>query len=80
MGNTNELSHKRLQILDCIINFSKENGFPPTVRELCKLVGLNSSSTVHRHLNKLEQSGYIKRHPTKPRAISVTDKYLPDTN
>ena len=48
-------------------------GYPPSVREMCIAVGLKSTSTVHSHMNKLEKLGYIRRDPTKPRAIEVLD-------
>ena len=60
---------------ELIYNTLKEqialNGYPPSVRELCDLVGLKSTSTVHSHLKKLEQLGLIVRDPTKPRAIAI---------
>jgi repressor LexA len=49
----------------------ESKGYPPTVREICRAVGLNSSSTVHSHLKALERKGYIKRSRGKPRAIKV---------
>lgn len=52
----------------------RTRGYPPSVREIGKVVGLKSSSTVHSHLNRLEAKGYIRRDPTKPRAIEVLDK------
>ena len=48
-------------------------GYPPTVREICEKVGLRSTSSVHSHLNTLERNGYIRRDPTKPRAIEICD-------
>lgn len=54
-------------IKDCLIKY----GYPPSVREIGKAVGLKSSSTVHGHLSKLEQFGFIRRDPTKPRAIDI---------
>jgi len=71
-----DLSSKQEQILKYIINMQKSTGFPPTVREICKAVGLNSSSTVHSHLKYLERKGYIMRIKGKPRAIKVLDKIL----
>ena len=59
---------KILEFIDQTIN---ENGFPPTVREIGKAVGLNSPATVHTHLSTLQERGYIRRDPTKPRAIEV---------
>lgn len=69
MGENNNLSNRQKQILNYIIQTIKDEGYPPTVREIGQAVGLKSSSTVHAHLLKLEEKGYIKRDPTKPRAI-----------
>ena len=52
----------------------KENGYPPSVREICKAVGLKSTSTVHGHLKRLEKQGLLKRDSMKPRAMAVTQK------
>ena len=65
------LSTKRKQILDCISEAVRERGYPPSVREIGESVGLTSSSTVHAHLAVLQREGYLKRDPTKPRAIEV---------
>lgn len=65
------LNKRELEILNAIINYIEENGFSPTVREIGKIVGLNSSSTVHGYLNKLEQKGYIERKANSPRALRV---------
>ena len=66
-----DLSKKQKMILDFIKEQQLSKGYPPSVREICSAVGLNSTSTVHSHLNKLEKLGYIRRDPTKPRAIEV---------
>ena len=50
-----------------------ERGFPPAVREICEAVNLKSTSSVHSHLETLEKNGYIRRDPTKPRAIEILD-------
>ncbi|WDV47834.1 transcriptional repressor LexA [Clostridiaceae bacterium M8S5] len=68
-----DLSEKQLRILRFIQNELKTKGYPPAVREICKAVGLKSTSTVHGHLSRLEKKGYIKRDPTKPRAIEILD-------
>ncbi len=68
------LGTKQKQILDYIKENLRSKGYPPSVREIGKAVGLSSSSTVHTHLNKLEALGHIKRDPTKPRAIDVLDE------
>ena len=65
------LSVKRKQILDCISKAVRERGYPPSVREIGESVGLTSSSTVHAHLAVLQREGYLRRDPSKPRAIEV---------
>ena len=61
------------RILDFIRREIEQKGYPPSVREICAAVGLKSTSTVHAHLNQLEQRGLIRRDPTKPRAMEVLD-------
>lgn len=68
-----KISAKQQQILDYIKEEILEKGYPPTVREICEKVGLRSTSSVHSHLNTLEENGYIRRDPTKPRAIEIMD-------
>lgn len=78
-----DLSSKQIAILEFIKEQIALKGYPPSVREMCVAVGLKSTSTVHSHMNKLEKLGYIRRDPTKPRAIEVLDsnKYgLPNPN
>lgn len=65
------LSAKRKEILDCIAESVRDRGYPPSVREIGEAVGLTSSSTVHAHLAVLQREGYLRRDPTKPRAIEV---------
>lgn len=65
------LTGKRKQILDFIAEELAARGYPPSVREIGHAVGLTSSSTVHAHLNTLERQGYLRRDPTKPRAMEV---------
>jgi repressor LexA len=65
------LSGKRLAILEYIATCQRERGYPPSVREIGKAVGLASSATVHTHLEVLQGEGYLQRDPTKPRAIQV---------
>lgn len=67
----NDLSTRQAAILDFIKEQVKERGYPPSVREIGEAVGLASSSTVHGHLSRLEKKGYIRRDPTKPRAIEI---------
>ena len=71
--NSNTLTNKQLMILEFIKEQLLSKGYPPSVREICQAVGLKSTSTVHSHLNKLEKLGYIRRDPTKPRAIEILD-------
>ena len=66
------LSGKRRQILEFIALQLRERGYPPSVREIGEAVGLNSSSTVHSHLQVLQRDGYLLRDPSKPRAITVS--------
>lgn len=68
-----DLSNKQIEILNFIREAVSKKGYPPAVREICEAVGLKSTSTVHGHLTKIEQKGYIKRDPTKPRAIEIID-------
>jgi len=65
------LSSRQKQILAYIKDMLRAKGYPPSVREIGEAVGLSSSSTVHSHLAKLEELGFIRRDPTKPRAIDV---------
>lgn len=74
-----ELSAKQLQILEYMRSEVKEKGYPPSVREICDAVGLKSTSTVHGHLARLERKGYIRRDPTKPRAIEILYQNDQDT-
>ena len=67
------LSKRQQEILDFIKKSVREKGYPPSVREIGKAVGLSSSSTVHGHLARLEAKGLIRRDPTKPRAIEILD-------
>jgi len=67
----NELTGKRKEILEFIAAQLRERGYPPSVREIGEAVGLTSSSTVHTHLTTLQKQGFLRRDPTKPRAIEV---------
>lgn len=66
-----DLSKQQMAIFDFIKTEVKKKGYPPSVREICNAVGLKSTSTVHGHMTKLEEKGYIKRDSTKPRAIEL---------
>jgi repressor LexA len=67
------LTRRQEMIFNFIQKAIAERGYPPSVREIGDAVGLKSSSTVHTHLVKLEKKGYIRRDPTKPRAIEIVD-------
>lgn len=67
------LSERQIAILGFIKKELQKKGYPPSVREIGQAVGLSSSSTVHGHLTHLEEKGYIRRDPTKPRAIEVLE-------
>ena len=68
-----KFSPKQAEILEYIKNEIINRGFPPTVRDICDAVNLKSTSSVHSHLETLERNGYIRRDPTKPRAIEIVD-------
>lgn len=68
-----KISKKQEEILEYIKSQILERGFPPAVREICDAVNLKSTSSVHSHLETLEKNGYIRRDPTKPRAIEILD-------
>jgi repressor LexA len=68
-----DLTPKQAAILEVIKKKIHQKGYPPSVREIGKAVGLSSSSTVHGYLKKLEEKGYLRRDATKPRAIEVLD-------
>lgn len=65
------LTRRQRQVLEFIALRIRERGYPPSVREIGEAIGLSSSSTVHGHLNRLEEKGFIRRDPTKPRAIEL---------
>ncbi len=65
------LTQRQQQIMDYLVQFTQAKGYPPSVREIGKAVGLSSSSTVHSHLETLEGKGLIKRDPSKPRALEI---------
>lgn len=68
-----KISAKQQQILEYIKEQILAKGYPPAVREICEAVHLSSTSSVHSHLETLEKNGYIRRDPTKPRAIEICD-------
>ena len=69
-----DLTKRQQEIFDFIKRYSEKNGYPPTVRDIGKAVGLASSSTVHAHLANLEKLGLLRRDPTKPRAMELLDR------
>jgi len=68
-----KISSKQREILEYIKEEILKRGYPPAVREICEAVHLKSTSSVHSHLETLEKNGYIRRDPTKPRAIEIID-------
>ena len=68
-----KISPKQQEILEYIKSQILSRGFPPAVRDICEAVNLKSTSSVHSHLETLEKNGYIRRDPTKPRAIEILD-------
>ena len=68
------VTERQRTILDYLRVFVEEHGYPPTVREIGEAVGLRSPSTVHAHLAQLERAGLLRRDPTKPRALELTDR------
>jgi len=66
-----DLTKRQQEIFDFIKKYSAKYGYPPTVRDIGKAIGLTSSSTVHAHLSNLEKIGLLRRDPTKPRAIEI---------
>ena len=69
-----KITKKQEEILEYIKDQIMNRGFPPAVREICEAVNLKSTSSVHAHLETLEKNGYIRRDPTKPRAIEILDE------
>jgi repressor LexA len=67
------ISEKQKEILEFMKHEILNKGYPPTVRDICEAVKLKSTSSVHSHLETLEKNGYIRRDPTKPRAIEIID-------
>lgn len=68
-----KITAKQAEILEFIKKCILEKGYPPAVREICTAVNLKSTSSVHSHLETLEKNGFIRRDPTKPRAIEIVD-------
>lgn len=71
------LTERQREIYDFVVRYVGEHGYPPTVREIGDAVGLASPSTVHAHLANLERAGYLRRDPTKPRALELVGRERP---
>src|SRR5918997_6892223 len=71
MVDVSTLTKRQQEIFEYIKTYAGEHGYPPTVRDIGKAIGLTSSSTVHAHLANLEKLGLIRRDPTKPRALEL---------
>ncbi len=67
------LTKKQQKVLNCIKKSVTEKGYSPSVRELCEMTGLTSTSTIHSYLTSLQKKGYIRRDPSKPRTIEILD-------
>lgn len=67
------LKEREQKILDYMLNEIRKKGYPPTVREMCSALGIKSTSTAHKDIAGLEEKGYIRKDPTKPRAIEILD-------
>ncbi|MEI7884262.1 MAG: transcriptional repressor LexA [Clostridia bacterium] len=75
-----ELSIQQRAIIEFMLAYKNKNGYPPSVREIGKAMGLSSTSSIHRHLKLLEEQGYLKRNAAKPRAIEINYKPEYDEN
>ena len=67
---------KQLEVLAFIHQHVQDQGYPPTIREICDAVGLSSTSTVHGHINRLIRRGFLQKDPAKPRALEITPEGL----
>ncbi len=68
--------NKQMAVLNYIHKQVEDHGYPPTVREICSAVGLSSTSTVHGHISRLIEQGFLQKDPSKPRALEITPKGL----
>jgi repressor LexA len=68
------LTERQREVYEFVVSYADGHGYPPTVREIGEAVGLASPSTVHAHLANLERAGYLRRDPTKPRALELTHR------
>src|SRR5215213_5045157 len=71
MVDLNNLTKRQQEIFEYVKTYARDHGYPPTVRDIGRAIGLTSSSTVHAHLANLERLGVLRRDPTKPRAMEV---------
>lgn len=71
------LTQRQREVYEFVVRYADDHGYPPTVREIGEAVGLASPSTVHAHLANLERAGYLRRDPTKPRALELTRRERP---
>jgi repressor LexA len=71
MIDRSKLTERQREVLDFIRDFSQRNSYPPSVRDICEAVGLSSTSSVHAHLNSLEEKGFIRRDGSSARAITI---------
>ena len=72
-----EARRKQAEIYEFLKEYTEEKGYPPTIRDICEAVSLKSTSTVHRYLKELEGKGFIKRDPSKPRALEIAELCAP---
>lgn len=63
--------NKKMQLLSCIDDYTRENGYPPTIRELCALLGYRSTSSVHAYIRQLQEDGLLSYEASKPRTLTV---------
>lgn len=70
-----ELTKTQVIVLNAIKTFTEERGYSPSVRDLCEMCGLKSTSTVHSHLKSLERKGYLKKHENQPRSLVLVEAY-----
>ena len=70
-----DLTKSQEMVLNAIRTFTAERGYSPSVRDLCEMCGLKSTSSVHAHLKSLEKKGYLKKHENQPRALVLVGAY-----
>ena len=68
------LTERESHVLNIILDYVKENGYAPSVRDICQIIGLSSPSTVHKYLKNLESKGFVERKGNSPRALKVLNK------